>query len=96
MWEKSTPEILKTLVIFEKWAKTKTNPKEWQIILDLNCQDELAQFAHYQSFVIKAFKILLPLKETDRKRILEKEGSVRLAQRWLIWSNTCLKNEFLP
>ena len=96
MWHEHSTKIQRTLEAFETWSKTKIRPNEWQKTLDLESQRELERFAHYQIFVVRAFKILLPLKVTDQKRILECDGSEKLAKRWLIWSNTCLKYQFLP
>ena len=96
MWYAKSPEVLKTLEILEIWAKSKLDRSEWQNTLDLDFQEDLIKFAQYQSYINKVFKIVLPLKTEDKKRVLDKAGTTRLATRWLTWSNTCLKNEFLP
>ena len=85
-----------TIDNLENWSKTKTRPHEWYNTLDLDSQENLEQFAKFQRFVMKAFKILLPLTSENQEKTLNKGGSVKLAQRWLIWSNTCVKYNFLP
>ena len=96
MYIKYGDDVKSTFGIFETWARSKTASDVWTKTLDIENQQDLEKFAKYQNYVIKSFKIILSLKPAQRKILLRKEGSTRLARRWLIWSNTCFKIEYLP
>ena len=89
-------DVKVTFGLFEIWARSKTSPEVWTKHLNVEDQKDLELFAKFQSYVVKSFKIIHSLKTKDRKVILESQGSTRLATRWLIWSNTCFKIDFLP
>ena len=88
--------VLGTVKIFETWSRNRSEISSWSDSLDLDNQEHLKLFAKYQIFVIRAFKIILKLKKKDRSKVLNAKGSEKLATRWLIWSNTCFRYDFLP
>ena len=88
--------VKSTFHIFETWARDETQIEYWTKVLDIDNQADLKVFAKYQSYVIKIFRLVERLPKGLRRRFLKENANARLAERWLIWSNTCFKYEFCP
>ena len=85
-----------TFSVFENWSREETDIECWTKYLDIDKQEDLTLFAKYQSYVVKSFLIVQKLPKNLRRRFLKENANKKLAERWLVWSNTCFKFEFCP
>lgn len=96
MYTKYGEDVKFTYHLLENWSKSQTDSETWRDTLDLEKQEDLKKFAKFQSYIIKSFKIILGVDKENRESFLKAQGTQRLATRWLIWSNTCFINDFMP